>query len=505
MISGALCIGSLFVAPLLGVCAGALPVGSRGVLRAGAGAAAMQCGIVAFLYRAAGRDHRIFAFGNNLFLDSLSYYHLGLVALVFFLSSVYANSYFSEEIEQGTFGPKRARRFGLLWNGFFAVLTAVLCANNLGILWICLEATTLISALLILTRGNSASIEAMWKYLLLCSVGIAFAFVGTLLLSVAARAAHVPPGESLLWTSLADRNGMLDGRVMCVAFIFILVGFGTKAGLAPMHTWLPDAHSQAPTPVSAVFSGVMLNCALYCIMRYLPLCEASMGLRGRPHAMLVVFGLLSIMVAAVFIPSQKNIKRLLAYHSVEHMGIIALGLGFGGLGTFAALFHTLNHSVSKTLAFFSAGRLARHYGTHDMAAMKGAVGRNPLWGPAFFVAILALIGVAPFSVFMSEFQIVKASVDGGKYAALAVFLFGSVVVFVSALRHAIDVCMGKRGPVTEPARWFPRDFALVIACVGLLLACGFHLPAWYVDLLRNASAIVEGTQAVSGFAGGLFQ
>jgi hydrogenase-4 component F len=268
---------ALFAPLLLGIAACSLPLAARAVLRVSAAAAGFECAAVAAVWLFKPASPRIFAFGNNCFLDALSLYHISLVAIVFFLSSLYSLSYFSEEIDSGHFDSRRARRFGMIWNGFFAALMAVLCSNNLGLLWICLEATTLVSALLILTDGQPPSIEAMWKYLLLCSVGIAFAFVGTLLVSVAARNAAIPPQESLLWTTLSGRAGLLDGRIMLAAFIFILVGFGTKAGLAPMHTWLPDAHSQAPTPVSAVFSGIMLNCALYCIMRYLPLCEGALG------------------------------------------------------------------------------------------------------------------------------------------------------------------------------------------------------------------------------------
>jgi hydrogenase-4 component F len=506
MMSGDLLIGALFVPPLLGILVCLFPVAGRPLLRVNAVMAALECAVVANLYICKPLTQRLFACGNSLFIDTLSLYHISLVAIVFFMSSLYSLTYFDEEIKSGAFGGKRARRFGMIWNGFCAVLMAVLCSNNMGLLWICLEATTLVSALLIMTDGHPSSIEAMWKYLLLCSVGIAFAFVGTLLLSVAARSSSFAPGESLLWTSLYDRAGILDGRIMCAAFIFILVGFGTKAGLAPMHTWLPDAHSQAPTPVSAVFSGIMLNCALYCIMRYLPLCESAMGWTGSPHRMLVFFGLVSILVAAIFIPSQTNIKRLLAYHSVEHLGIIALGLGLGGLGTFAALFHTMNHSLSKTLAFFSAGGLARQYGTYDMRKMNGAVSANPLWGVAFFISILALIGVAPFSVFMSELQLVKASIDGAHVAALAVFLFGSIVVFVSALRHALDVCMGpNNSPKARHSTWFPRDIAIVVALCAVLLASGLVMPHRFADMLSHASGIIEGTQDMIVFKAGLFR
>jgi hydrogenase-4 component F len=505
MNSGPLLIGMLFIPPLLGVAASALPLRSRGTLIAGICSTFLECVAVAALYRLVPHGGVIFALHGNLFIDTLSLYHIALVAGIFLLSSIYSLSYFSEEIARGAFTAARARRFGIIWNCFFGILIVVLCSNNMGLLWISLEATTLISALLILTDGRPASIEATWKYLLLCSVGIAFAFVGTLLVSVASHNAQFPPHESLLWTALSSRATMLDGKIMLAAFIFILVGFGTKAGLAPMHTWLPDAHSQAPTPVSAVFSGIMLNCALYCIMRYLPLCEGALGHSGRPHALLVFFGLISILIAAVFIPAQKNIKRLLAYCSVEHMGIIALGLGIGGLGTFAALFHVLNHSVSKTLAFFSAGRLARQYGTYDMGTIKGAIAMNPLWGAAFFVSVLALIGAAPFSVFMSEFQIVKALIDAHRYAAIAVFLFGAIVVFISVLRNAIDVSTGA-ALIRPPApTWFGRDYLLVGVCCALLLLAGLAMPSWYADLLNHASAIVEGTARGATFGGGLFK
>jgi hydrogenase-4 component F len=493
MISGTVLIAIILAIPLSGVAAAIiLPLGAGALLRVNAAVALLQCAAVIRLFYCLPGSGRLFGFNNNLFIDALSIYHIGLVAMVFLLSSTYALSYFSEQIDKGVFSKKRAQRFSLIWNGFFAILTAVLCSNNLGLLWVCLEATTLISALLIMTDGKPSSIEAMWKYLLICSVGIAFAFVGTLLVSVAARQAGFSGSDSLLWTALNDRAGVLNGQLMLAAFVFVIVGFGTKAGLAPMHTWLPDAHSQAPTPVSAVFSGVMLNCALYCIMRYLPICEKSLGFSGRPHTILMAFGLLSILIAAVFIPSQKDMKRFLAYCSVEHLGIIALGIGIGGLGTFAALFHTLNHSLAKSLSFFSAGRLGQQYGTYDMSRIKGALTANPVWGCAFFISILVLLGMAPFSIFMSEFQLVKAGIDKKYYITVAILLAGLLIVFVSALRFAITVSSGKPEPLAQHVRLFPRDIALVIGSIAVLLLLGLYMPQEYFRLLDNATAIVNG-------------
>ena len=210
---------------------------------------------------------------------------------------------------------------------------------------------------------------------------------------------------------LHENAARLDPKLIKAAFIFLLVGYGTKAGLAPMHNWLPDAHMQAPAPVSAIFSGFLLSTSLYCIMRYMPVIEAATGSTGWCQRLMTGFGLFSIAVAAVFIVSQKNLKRFLAYSSIEHIGIISLGLGLGGLGVFAALFHTLNHSLCKTLSFFAAGRMGQLFGTYEMRDMKGALGRSPVWGAGLFLSILALIGVAPFSLFMSEFLILKAAID----------------------------------------------------------------------------------------------
>jgi hydrogenase-4 component F len=280
---------------------------------------------------------------------------------------------------------------------------------------------------------------------------------------------------------------------MKLAFLFLLVGYGTKAGLAPLHSWLPDAHSQAPAPVSALFSGFMLNTALYCVMRYLPLVEEATGGVGWGGGLLVGFGLTSILVAAVFIVFQHDGKRLLAYHSVEHMGIIALGLGLGGVGTFAALWHTLNHAVCKSLAFFSMGRLGQMYGTHDLGAMAGAMRRSPVWGVGFFGGVLVLIGVAPFAIFMSEFQILRAAAAARAYTALTLFLLGAGIVFVGALRHAMTTAWGEE--VSQP-RLQPTgtvDRVLVFGALALLLMLGLWLPAPLRAAL-DAAALVVGAR-----------
>ena len=281
----------------------------------------------------------------------------------------------------------------------------------------------------------------------MCSVGVALAFAGILLLAAAASAS-LSGQDSLLWTRLMNPSVAINPMLVKVAFLFLVVGFGTKAGLAPLHSWLPDAHSQAPAPVSAMFSGFLLNTALYCILRCLPLVEAATGNAGWGREILVVLGILSILVAAAFIVGQHDVKRLLAYHSVEHLGIIAIGVGVGGLGIWAALFHTLNHSVCKTLSFFCAGMLGQTYGTHDMRRMTGVVRDSPVWGSGLIGSLLALIGVAPFALFLSEFLILKAALNAGAYVTAALFLTGLGIVFIGALGHAISMAWG----LLEPRR-----------------------------------------------------
>ncbi len=425
-------------------------------------------------------------------LDALSAYHLAVMMLVFGLSTVFAWGYFGEEIRRYEIQPRAIRTFAALWCGSLAAMVLVVISNNVGVMWIGIEATTLMTAFLICVHRTRASLEAMWKYLLMCSVGVACAFMGTLLVAASARGLSADGAGLLLWTQLRAAAPDLNLPVLKLAFIFLLVGYGTKAGLAPLHSWLPDAHSQAPAPVSALFSGFLLNTALYCIMRYVAILEAATGGSGWSLRILQVFGLLSIGVAAAFILFQEDVKRLLAYHSVEHLGIMALGLGLGGLGAFAALFHVFNHSVCKALAFFSAGRLGQIYGTHDMTRMQGMLKVCPVWGAGLLGALLALIGLAPFALFMSEFQIAMSAVQQGAYVALVVFLAGTGAIFVSALKHAIAMAWGEP---SLPVRAAPGGLAgilIVAGSLGVLLAVGLWLPAGYRDLLWRAAAIVEG-------------
>ena len=424
------------------------------------------------------------------YVDALSAYHLCVMMVVFVASSIYAWGYFLKEMDSGRVKRRGLHQFAGLWCGALAAMTLVLISNNLGIMWVGIEATTLLTAFLICIPVRPASLEAMWKYLIICSIGVAFAFLGTLMVAASASGLPLHPFDTLLWTALRQSAGSLNPMLLKAGFLCLLVGYGTKAGLAPMHSWLPDAHSQAPAPVSAIFSGFMLNAALYCVMRYVPILELNTGRIGWSLQLLTVFGLISIIVAAAFIIFQHDVKRLLAYHSVEHIGIITLGLGLGGLGIFAALFHTLNHSICKTLSFFAAGRLGQTYGTHDMRKMAGSLRSAPIWGAGLFGSILVLIGVAPFAMFMSEFQIMKAAVAGHATIELLLFLAGGSVVFVGALGHAIAMAWGKSSPLAEPERAGIVDILLAFAPLAILLILGLWMPSPLMNILKQAVDIL---------------
>jgi hydrogenase-4 component F len=446
---------------------------------------------------AAGAAWHVFARGpilagqGWLYLDALSAYHALVLALVFGASSVYAWGYFTVEMAHAGLTAGAARRFGALWFGAAGAMALVLVSNNLGLMWVGIEATTLLTAFLICVHVSPLALEATWKYLVVCSVGVAFAFVGTLFVGVSAARLGLAGSEMLLWTRLSESAGLLSAGSMKLAFLFLVVGYGTKAGVAPLHMWLPDAHSQAPAPVSALFSGFMLSTALYCILRYLPLVERATGHQGWARDLLAAFGLGSILLAAAFIPFQRDGKRFLAYSSVEHVGIIALGVGLGGVGILAALWHTLNHAIAKPLAFFSVGRLGQMYGTHDLRALSGAMRRAPVWGAGFFGSVLALIGVAPFALFMSEFQVLRAAADARAFTALVLFLLGLAIVFVGALKHAIAAWGDEvKAPTAAPG---PLSDAVVVwAGLGLLLLLGLWMPGPLRAALDAAALIVGG-------------
>ncbi len=420
-------------------------------------------------------------------LDALSAFHLGLLAFVFATSTLFAARYFAA----AELSLRKARIFGALWLASLSAMTLVLVANHLGLMWVGVETTTLMTTFLIAIHRSRESLEATWKYLMICSVGIAIAFLGMLIFG--ASAIRVPDGgaDVMLWTNLRDIAARLDPKLAKLGFIFLLVGYGTKVGLAPMHTWLPDAHSQAPAPVSSIFSAAMLSTVMYCLMRYLPVVEAATGYDGSAAHLLCLFGALSMIIAAAFILFQRDVKRMLAYCSVEHMGIVAIGLGLGGIGTFAAVFHTANHTLAKSVGFCSAGRLGQMAGTHQMSRLRGIMRMSPLWGTGLCVSLLALIGVVPSAIFMSELLVVKAAVDAHATGILIAFLVAAGTVFLGMFAHAMAMVRGTPDEDCRPLRANATEKILAVAPMVLLVIFGLWMPAPVRAALSQAAAIVR--------------
>ncbi|MDA8179627.1 MAG: proton-conducting transporter transmembrane domain-containing protein [Desulfobacteria bacterium] len=464
----------LLLAPLAGVILALLSrTPSQAALGTVVGAAGLLAGAVI-----QGMSPDIAAWSELLRLDELGSYFLLIVAGVHFLCSVYAYGYFRRELEGGHIGPAKVRMYHVWINLFVLSMVVVVCSHHLALQWVAVEATTLFSAPLIYLHGDRRGMEAAWKYLLICSVGIAFAFLGIIFLS---RAAGDVP---LTYTALPLAAKRLDPRFLRLAFLFFLVGYGTKMGLAPMHTWLPDAHSQAPAPASAMLSGVLLNCALLSILRVAPIVPGAYA-----SPLLILFGILSIAVPALLVAVQRDIKRLLAFSSIENMGIVVLGLGFGGAARPAALLHVLNHSVAKVLLFLVAGDLILRFDTQKIRQIHGILRETPLRGVLLFGGILAITGSPPFGAFWSEFGILVGGIAGGHLAVSLAYLVLLAILFGSFLMYGSDMVFGEGVPrkLSGPELW-----CLLPACVLLLasLWLGLHVPAGLYKTLERLSTVV---------------
>ncbi len=374
---------------------------------------------------------------------------------------------------------------------FLATMTLVSASQHFGLLWVAVEATTLASAPLIYFHRHHRSLEATWKYLLICSVGIALALLGNFLLTVSS--ALIDRNESpLLLTTLVKNGVFLNPKWLKAAFLFFLVGYGTKMGLAPMHTWLPDAHSEAPSAVSALLSGALLNNALLAILRSHQVCVAA-GLTSFSSELLVVFGLLSMAVAAVFILQQRDYKRMLAYSSVEHMGILAFGVGIGGAAVFGAVLHAINHSLAKAMLFFTAGNLLAVYRTKSVADVRGAIRVLPASGALWLVGFFAITGSPPFGTFLSEFTILKGALDHGHIVAAAIYLALLALIFIGMASIFLRMAQG------APPDGMSAPVAESILCVlppavfaAAVLVLGVYVPPPVLDLLHRLAPSLGG-------------
>src|SRR5262245_4536854 len=388
----------------------------------------------------------------------------------------------------GSYNGAQVRRFRIFVNLFTFTMLFAVTSNNVGFMWIAIEATTITSALLIPLQVTKASVEASWKYILIGSIGIALAFGGTVLgyfdfVNMTGR-----QEAALNWTVLVASAGHLHPHVIKLAFVFILVGYGTKAGLAPMHTWLPDAHAEAPASLSAMMSGVLLAVALYAIVRWRAVVAASVGPLF-PNRLLIGMGLLSLIIAALSLVIQRQYKRLLAYSSIEHTGLMCVGLALGPLGVFASMLHLINHTVAKALVFLLSGRILDRYGTTDIARVSGLVRVMPWTAGLFAAGMMALLGLPPFGMFVSKFLLVRAGFADGQGWLMAAVLALLAVAFMSLLVHLNRMLYGAI-PVDVPRGERAGLAVLPLgACVVALLVLGLVMPAPVMALLERVVEI----------------
>ncbi len=432
----------------------------------------------------------IITWQNALFADAFSAFIVLIVSIVGFVASLYSVGYMGHELKHEIIDIKKLRIYYVLFHLFMFTMLLVGVTNNLG-LWIAIEMTTLVSALLMILYSRKSSVEAAWKYMIICTVGITFALFGTILTYYGAVKILGETGDALNWTSLIAVADQFDPTIMKLAFIFILIGYGTKAGLAPMHTWLPDAHSEAPTPVSALLSGVLLNCAMYGIIRFYTIATKSIGTEFTSN-LLIIFGLLSLGIAVPFIILQEDYKRLLAYSSVEHMGIVALGIGFGGVfGVFGAILHMFNHAMTKSLMFFSAGNILLKHETKEIDKVSGLVKSMPATGTMFIIGGLAITGSPPFSIFISEFTILAAGFSRGHIVPSVLFLLFIIMIFAGFFYHVSRMAFGTPGPgikTGEVSRWTLGAMAILLVFVFVL---GFYIPAQFYEMIMKVVEIVR--------------
>jgi hydrogenase-4 component F len=420
------------------------------------------------------------------FLDAFNVFLVALTALVGFTTSVFSRVYMRVEHERGKLTPARLRLYHSMYQMFMFTMLLALTTNNLGLLWVAMEAATLTTVLLVSLYRTPSGLEAAWKYFILCGVGIAQALFGTILVYFAAEKVLGGGGTALLWTHLHEVSGQLEPRVLSIAFVFLLVGYGTKVGLAPLHNWLPDAHAEGPTPISAVLSGLLLNVALYAVVRNKVLVDGALGTHIAGNLMMG-FGLLSVVVAAFFLARQKDVKRLFAYSSIEHMGIITFAFGMGGpVASFAGLLHMTAHSLTKSAIFFAVGHAAQKTGTQLIDNIRGLIQVSPAVGWGLMLGAIAILGIPPFGVFASEFLILTTAMRDQPWATpilLAALGVAFAAIFSKVQAMVFGETTAQRLP--HPPAAFP-----VFVHLAIVLVLGLYIPPYLADWYRAAARMI---------------
>ncbi len=429
----------------------------------------------------------ILAWNNFFFIDAFSVYLTVLTAFVSTTTAIFSRRYMRREREHGKIGTRRIRFYHAMFQLFIFAMLLCLLTNNVGILWIAMELATLSTVLLVSLYRTPSAIEAAWKYFILCGVGIALALFGTVLLYFAAEKVLGEGGAALHWTNLKQVSDQLEPTILSLAFVFLMVGYGTKVGLVPVHNWLPDAHSEGPTPISAVLSGLLLNIALYALVRCKVLVDGSTGTHHSGDIMMG-FGVITITVAAFSLLRQKDIKRMFAYSSIEHMGMATFAFGLGGpLATFGALLHMLVHSLTKSALFFTAGHASQMHLTQEMENIKGLIRGNPLVGWGMIFGVMAIVGMPPFGVFASEFLILTATIKDAPFMA-PFLLLGLGISFAAIFRRVQPMVTGE-----VPGHQIRIKVAHlpVLLHLALVLLLGLYMPKFLSDWFQTAVELLK--------------
>jgi len=430
----------------------------------------------------------LIAFHSILRADALSAFMVIVIGVIGVLATWQSVRYLDAEIQAGRCSRRHASFYSMLVMAFLSAMLLAVLAANIGVMWVAVEATTITTAFLVGHRRTAKSLEASWKYIIICSVGIAMAFLGTVLVYLAAIHAGPKGHASLNWTALMAQSHHLNPGVLRLAFALVVLGYGTKVGLAPMHSWLPDAHSQAPAPVSALMSGVLLTVAFYALLRFKAIADGALG-PAYPRALLVGAGLLSLLIAASLLLTQHDYKRMLAYHSIEHMGLIALGAAAGSpLAIAAVLLHILGHGLAKAVLFLASGEMVLQEGTSEIAGVHALLARRPVLGGIFGFGLVALLGLPPFSLFVSELNMIRAEFQVGLGWVAVVALVLMAVIFGAVMSHGRHLLFGSDAEY-QPVHRTPSIVSVPL--IGGLVGCAvLGVASWPLAGLLHAAAKV---------------
>lgn len=450
-------------------------------------------GLAVLLGMNVGEHGQAVALGGFLRADALSALVVGLTAFVALVCGIYAVGYFRHDQQAGRITAPQLRRYYLLSPVFVSAMLLAPLADNLGVMWVAIESTTLASVLLVTFYNQKTSFEAGWKYIIIGSVGISLALFGTVITySSAVEVLGEHPQQGMNWSALVEIADRFNPTAMRLAFVLVLLGYGTKAGLAPMHTWKPDAYAEAPVPAATLLGAGFINCAIYAIMRFDVLAERCLG-HQFPSLLLIGFGVFSILLAAPFVLVQRNYRRLLAYSSIDHAGIMVAALGFGGkLGALGAVLHMLFHGLTKPLLFFTTGNIEQEFGSPYFRKVRGVIHALPWTGGLLLVGTLAVIGTPPFSIFQSEFTALSGALQANHPWAAALFIAGVVTIFTGFLIHMANMNLGAPPETKTKAVECPWKMGAMVAVAAVVVLFGFWLPGPLFGLVQESARLLRG-------------